>query len=128
MWVEGSTGCPAEAKHRTWSREEVARLLVDCDASRSMGQSQRAFAREHGIPAGTLRHWLARRSGLDADAQREYWAQKRNPGRPPAFDRHIAQAQAWEDAARQTCLSAVATCDEAEKTIRDVGRAYQASW
>ncbi len=69
MWVEGSTGCPTEAKRRTWSREEVARLLVECDASRSTGQSQRAFAREHGIPEGTLRHWLARRAGLDADAQ-----------------------------------------------------------
>ncbi len=32
-------------------------------------QSQRDFARKSGIPRSTLRHWIARKQGIDADRQ-----------------------------------------------------------
>jgi hypothetical protein len=42
-------------------------VVAEFEAAQSSGTSQRAFAKEQGVPRTTLQHWLARKAGLDAD-------------------------------------------------------------
>jgi hypothetical protein len=54
----------------------------------------------------------------------DYASKARGPGRPPQFDKHIAQAQAVQDEARAAYRQAVDRCDAAEAAIRNLSRAY----
>jgi len=53
---------PSSPRH---DRAEAASKLLDFDAARRRGLSQRAAAEEAGVPRSTVRHWSGRRRGLD---------------------------------------------------------------
>ena len=51
-----------------WDRQQSAASLVSFEEASALGTSQRAFAREHGVPRTTLQHWLQRKDSLDGSA------------------------------------------------------------
>lgn len=56
-----------DTQGRQWERESsVAQVTAFEAAAASEGTSQRAFARDNGVPRTTLQHWLERRRSLDA--------------------------------------------------------------
>ncbi len=55
--------------YTAWDRRDSTQLLHDFEQERAEGGvSQRAFARERGVPRTTLQNWLERKATLDADA------------------------------------------------------------
>lgn len=67
MRGEDSRELATEPVRRHWGRAVEAELLLELDSAVGMGTSERAFALEVGVPRSTLRHWKARKEGLDAD-------------------------------------------------------------
>ena len=51
---------------QSWKREECVAQVAAFNAAAFAGKSQRAFARESGVPRTTLQHWLGRKGKLDA--------------------------------------------------------------
>lgn len=66
-------------KAKTRDEAFYRRLVADY---RRSGKSQRVFAAERGIPAGTLSHWCHKVRKLEAAA-----SAKRRPGRPSRAER-----------------------------------------
>ncbi len=46
-------------------REDAASILLEYDEARGHGWSQRAAAKDAGVPRSTVRHWINRRRDLD---------------------------------------------------------------
>jgi len=67
MSADDSTAAAAGKGRRRWTRQESTALVAAYEQAAAGGVGQRAFAREHGVPLGTLQFWLARKAGLDAD-------------------------------------------------------------
>jgi len=61
---QGETVQPAAS--RRYSRAETTRRVTKLREARSAGASERAHARDTGVPRSTLRHWNARRRQLEA--------------------------------------------------------------
>lgn len=53
-----------------------------------------------------------------------YWSEPRGPGRPPDFDRHIAEAQAAQDKAAAAHQAALDRQAEAHAAIRGISQIY----
>ena len=49
-----------------WKREEAVAHMTAFEAAWPTGTSQRAYAREQGLPRTTLQYWQARKHALDA--------------------------------------------------------------
>ena len=81
MRGEDSRELAAEPVRRHWGRAVEAELLLELEAAIGLGSSERAFALEVGVPRSTLRHWQARKAGLDADPLLVYF-----------FDHPVGQA------------------------------------
>lgn len=67
MPTDNSTISEPSKGRQTWPREVSAGLVTAYERAAAEGVGQRAFARQHGVPLGTLQFWLARKAGLDAD-------------------------------------------------------------
>jgi len=81
-----------EPVRRHWGRAVAAELLLELDSAVGMGTSERSFALEVGVPRSTLRHWKARKEGLDADPLLVYLLGPRSSRRPPP-PRHRRRAR-----------------------------------
>jgi len=53
---------------QNWNRNEVARKTVDFNKAKQE-QSQREFAKEHGVPRTTLQHRLSGKESLESCAE-----------------------------------------------------------
>lgn len=53
-------------RERQWKRGQTVAHVAAFDAAAKAATSQRAFARESGVPRTTLQYWLERRETLDA--------------------------------------------------------------
>ena len=50
---------------KQWDRDQVIKGVIDFEQAKQE-KSQREFAKDAGIPRGTLRHWVKRKNSLDA--------------------------------------------------------------
>lgn len=70
MHAQDITDSGVGRDYTVWDRRDAAQLVFDFERERAQrGVSQRAFARERGVPRTTLQHWLERKATLDADAE-----------------------------------------------------------
>lgn len=68
MQGQDTTEQVAGREYTVWSRAAATQLVYDFEQERvRRGVSQRAFARERGVPRTTLQSWLGHKASLDAD-------------------------------------------------------------
>ena len=58
-----------ETKTKRWSREEVARKIIEFEEGVKNLSSQRQLAEELEIPRSTLQYWLERKNMIEVDPQ-----------------------------------------------------------
>lgn len=69
MQDEGSTGEAGGPVRPRWDRRMSTAVVAAHEDVQVRGASQREFAAAVGVPRSTLRYWLSRKAGLDADPE-----------------------------------------------------------
>jgi hypothetical protein len=69
MQDEGSTGEAGGPVRTRWDRRMSTAVVAAHEDVQVRGASQREFAASVGVPRSTLRYWLSRKAGLDADPE-----------------------------------------------------------